>query len=215
MDTAVGGKPTECLGKAIETWLGEWYPTHITTMPWAAVLLEAIGWTLATYTDGCFKRFQAKTKVPMFPFLQGKNFGNIFSETTCGICLYYQAKTWWHKSWKSTLKRSSTRWDNVSKIPMIGVENFKHFGINMAKSSWRKCLVCVIRHHAHDKRWKSLSQSRQWSVDAKRWKRKLRKTPGKTPYCSSILRTYRILSGMSISLRNRRWVSWWWSLSFS
>lgn len=88
MDTAVGGKPTECLGKAIETWLEEGYPTQITTMPWAALLFSKRSDDLLPHTQtDAFKRFQAKTKVPMFPFLQGKNYGNIFRET--GIAFAY------------------------------------------------------------------------------------------------------------------------------
>lgn len=83
MNSVMTWKPTEIFGSGTEKWLDYWYPTSVTTMPYAALLFWWREQQLLPKTQEHLLKelFQAWSHVPMFVFAQSKNLGDIFRDT--------------------------------------------------------------------------------------------------------------------------------------
>ncbi len=84
MSTAVSSKLPELFWASTDLWLAEWYPTAITTMPYAAILFGHREEQMlpATREHILKEQFQTGYHVPMFPFMQNQNYWDIFRDTS-------------------------------------------------------------------------------------------------------------------------------------
>lgn len=88
MSTAVSSKLPELFGAATDLWLAEGYPTATTTMPYAAILFgHRDEQMLGPTREHVKEQFQSGYHIPMFVFMQNKDFGDTFRET--GIAFAY------------------------------------------------------------------------------------------------------------------------------
>lgn len=88
MSTAVSSKIPELFGASTDMWLAEWYPTEISTMPYAAMLFwHREEQMLGPTREHVREQFQSGYHIPMFVFMQNKNFWDVFRDT--GIAFAY------------------------------------------------------------------------------------------------------------------------------
>jgi hypothetical protein len=88
MSAVLGAKLPEVFGGSTDLWLQEWYPTHISHMPYAAVLFGCREEQMLSPTREHIKsQFQSGYHMPEFVFMQNKDFWDIFRQT--GIAFAY------------------------------------------------------------------------------------------------------------------------------
>lgn len=121
MTTVISSKPTEAFGGATDKWLTEWYPTAISTMPYAALLFGSREQQLVPkLQDHLRQEFQKTAKVPMFVFAQNKNLGDVFRETGVAFAYTIDPKPGDKnpgEQLRDLIKRASPRlkWDETKK----------------------------------------------------------------------------------------------------
>lgn len=82
------GKPPEVFWASTDLWLAEWYPTEITTMPYAAILFgHREEQMLPSTREHVKEQFQSGYHMPPFVFMQNKDLWNVFRDT--GIAFAY------------------------------------------------------------------------------------------------------------------------------
>ncbi len=102
------GKPPEVFWASTELWLAEWYPTEITTMPYAAMLFGHREEQMLSPTREHIKeQFQSGYHIPMFVFMQNKDLGDVFRDTSIAF-----AYTMSEACGKELEKLSTQAWHN-------------------------------------------------------------------------------------------------------
>jgi hypothetical protein len=131
------GKPPEVFWASTELWLSEWYPTRVTTMPYAAMLFGHREEQMLSPTREHIKtQFQSGYHIPMFVFMQNKDLGDTFRET--GIAFAYTISEDCGKTLeKLTQEAADNRLSGRNKSWRSRFENFweEHGTILMHKMS--------------------------------------------------------------------------------
>jgi hypothetical protein len=121
MGTVCHSKISEAFWEGTKIWLGEWYPTEITTMPYAAMMFGGRDQQLMPNTQTHLKDlFWWGTHMPMFVFAQNKNMGDIFRKTwvafahtispEAGKWLEWLVKQAEHRLHKDTPDEKGNKW---------------------------------------------------------------------------------------------------------